>query len=100
MEDARDYDDIELEETRESYPQYDDMDYHDLLSNFDELTGRLHRETKYGSDPLAITDINREIEYVKKRMEELRTANTSFTEGQEGIVNITGPNGSGEASVV
>jgi hypothetical protein len=58
MEDAREYDDIGLEEMRESYPQYDNMDYHDLLSNFDELTGRLHREVKYGSDPLAITDIN------------------------------------------
>ena len=94
MEDAREYDDIGLEEMRESYPQYDNMDYHDLLSNFDELTGRLHREVKYGSDPLAITDINRELNYVKKVMEERGTANTSFTEGEEGTVNIAGPSGS------
>ena len=93
MEDAGDYDDIELEEMRERYPQYDDMDYHDLLSNFDELTMRLHREIEYGSDPLAITDINSEIEYVKKRMEERGTAQTTFTEGEEGTVNITGPSG-------
>jgi hypothetical protein len=94
MEDAREYDVIGLEEMRESYPQYDNMDYHDLLSNFDELTGRLHREVKYGPDPLAITDINRELNYVKKIMEERGTANTSFTEGEEGTVNIAGPSGS------
>ena len=94
MEDTREYDGIEFEDMRERYPQHDDMDYHDLLSNFDELTGRLHREVKYGSDPLAITDINSEIEYVKKRMEERGTAHTSFTEGEEGTVNITGPSGS------
>jgi hypothetical protein len=40
MEDTGEYDDIELEERQESYSQYDDMDYHDLLSNFDELTNR------------------------------------------------------------
>jgi hypothetical protein len=66
MEDAGDNDDIELEEMRERYPQYDDMDYHDLQSNFDELTGRLHREVKYGSDPLTATNINSELQYVKK----------------------------------
>ncbi|CAB3978673.1 Hypothetical predicted protein [Paramuricea clavata] len=91
MEDAEDYDDIELEERQESYPQYDDMDYHDLLSNFDELTNRLQREVKYGSDPLAATDLNNELSYVKKLMEERGTAQTTFTEGEEGTVNITGP---------
>ncbi|CAB3993122.1 Hypothetical predicted protein [Paramuricea clavata] len=94
MEDAGDYDGIELEETRGSYPQYDDMDYHDLLSNFDELTIRSNTETKYGSDPLALTDINHEFQYVKKRMEERGTVHTSFIEGGEGTVNITGPTGS------
>ncbi|CAB3995450.1 Hypothetical predicted protein [Paramuricea clavata] len=73
------------------------MDYHDLLSNFDELTNRLHREVKYNSDPLTITDINREIEYVKKRMEDRGTADTSFTKGEEGTVNITVPSGSATA---
>ena len=94
MDDAEDYDDIELEKTRESYPQYDDMSYHDLLSNFDELTNRLQREIKYDSDPLAVTDINRKLNYVKKRMEERGTTQTTFTEGEEGTVNITGPSGS------
>ena len=91
MEDAQDY---ELEEEQKSYPQYDDMNYHDLLSNFDELTNRLQSEVKYGSDPLAATDLNNELSYVKKRMEELGTAQTTFTEGGEGTVNISGPSGS------
>jgi hypothetical protein len=94
MEDTGEFNDIELEETRERYPQYDDMDYHDLLSNFDELTNRLQREVKYGSDPLVSTDINNELNYVKKLMEECGTTQTTFTEGEEGTVNITGPSGS------
>ena len=91
MEDAEDY---ELEEEQKSYPQYDDMNYHDLLSSFDELTNRLQSEAKYGSDPLVVTDLNSELNYVKKRMEELGTAQTTFTEGGEGTVNISGPSGS------
>ena len=91
MEDAEDY---ELEEEQKSYTQYDDMNYHDLMSNFDELTNRLQSEAKYGSDPLVATDLNNELSYVKKRMEELGTAQTTFTEGGEGTVNISGPSGS------
>ena len=94
MEDTGEFNDIELEETGERYPQYDDMNYHDLLLNFDELINRLQREVKYGSDPLVATDLNSELSYVKKRMEELGTAQTTFTEGEEGTVNITGPSGS------
>jgi hypothetical protein len=70
------------------------MNYHDLLSNFDELTNRLQSEVKYGSDPLVSTDLNNELSYVKKRMEELGTAQTTFTEGGEGTVNISGSSGS------
>jgi hypothetical protein len=70
------------------------MNYHDLLLNFDELTNRLQREVKYGSDPLVATDLNSELSYVKKLMEERGTAQTTFTEGEEGTVNITGPSGS------
>ena len=80
MEDAEDY---ELEEEQKSYTQYDDMNYHDLLSNFDELTNRLQSEVKYGSDPLAATDLNNELSYVKNRMEERGTAQTTFIEGEE-----------------
>jgi hypothetical protein len=94
MEDTGELNDIELEETRERYPQYDDMDYHNILSNFDELTNRLQREVKYGSDPLVATDLNSELNYVKKLMDELGTTQTTFTGGEEGTVNITGPSGS------
>jgi hypothetical protein len=94
MEDTGEYDDIELEETRECYPQYDDMNYNDLQSNFDELTNRLQRTTKYSSDPLEITNLNRELNYVKMKIEELQTAQTTFTEGEDGTVNIAGPSGS------
>jgi hypothetical protein len=79
MEDTGDYDDLELEERQESYTQYDDMNYHDLLSNFDELTNRLQREVKYGSDPLVATDLNNELSYVNNRMEERGTTQTTFT---------------------
>ena len=91
MEDAEDY---ELEEEQKTYPQYDDMNYDDLSSNFDELTNRLQSEVKYGSDPLVATDLNSELSYVKKLMEERGTAQTTFTEGEEGTVNISGPSGS------
>ena len=86
-----DYEDYEMEGMEKRYPQYEDMDYDTLSSNFDELTSRLNREVKYSSDPLAITDINSEISYVKHLMEERGTAQTTFTEG---TVNISGPSGS------
>ena len=84
MEDIEDY---ELKEEQKTYPQYDDMNYDDLSSNFDELTSRLNREVKYNSDPLAATDLNNELSYVKHLMEERGTAQTTFTEG---TVNISG----------
>ena len=80
--------DYELKEEHKTYPQYDDMNYDDLSSNFDELTSRLNREVKYNSDPLAVTDLNNELSYVKHLMEERGTAQTTFTEG---TVNISGP---------
>ncbi|CAB4016598.1 Hypothetical predicted protein [Paramuricea clavata] len=91
MEDDGECDDIELEEVRESYPQYDEMGYHDMLSNFDQLTERLQREAKYGSEPLAITDINRELDYVKMKMEERPPGSTAvpsveFVEDPAGLL--------------
>jgi hypothetical protein len=91
MEDAEDY---ELEEEQKSYPQYDDMNYQDLVTNFDDLTNRIQREVRYGSDPLAVTDLNNELSYMKNRMEKRGTAQTTFTEGEEGTVNTSGPSGS------
>ena len=108
MEDAEDY---ELEEYEKGYPQYDDMNYRDLLSNFNDLTNRLQSEVKYGSDPLAATDLNSELNYVKKRMEEpsdpkiiidmlketalgLEASERALREAKEGMVNILGPSGS------
>ena len=58
MEEIEDY---KLEELEKTYPQYDNISYHDLLSNFDELTRRLQSEVKYGSDPLVATDLNNEL---------------------------------------
>jgi hypothetical protein len=91
MEDAEDY---ELEEEQKTYPRYDDINYDDLSSNFDDLTRRLQSEVMYNSDKLVVTDLNRELRYVKKLMEERGTAQTTFTEGEEGTVNISGPSGS------
>jgi hypothetical protein len=91
MDEIEDY---ELEELEKTYPKYEDMNYDDLSANFDDLTSRVNREVKYGSDPLIATDLNNEISYVKKLMEERVTAETTFTEGEEGTVNISGPSGS------
>jgi hypothetical protein len=65
MEDAENY---ELEEYEKSYPKYDNMDYSDLQSSFDDLTNRLQRDVRYGSDPLVTTDLNNELSYVRKTM--------------------------------
>ncbi|CAB3977554.1 Hypothetical predicted protein [Paramuricea clavata] len=93
MENVEGYDEIELEEEQKTYSQYDDMNYKDLTSNFEELTSRLNREVRYGSDPLAAVDLNSELRYVKQLMEERGTAETTFTEGEEGTVNISEPSG-------
>jgi hypothetical protein len=67
MEEIGDYEleVYKLEEMRERYPQYNNMNYRDLLSGIDELTNRLQREVKYNSDPSAVTDLNRELSYMK-----------------------------------
>jgi transposase len=83
MEDTGEFNDTELEERQERYPQYDDMDYHDLLSNFDELTNRLQREVKYGSDPLVATDINRELNYVKSEWRNLEQSKQLSLRGKK-----------------
>jgi hypothetical protein len=101
MEDAEDY---ELEEMEKSYPKYDDMEYQDLVTNFDELTNRLQREVKYGSDPLVATDLNSELRYVKKaidkhdsaertKAEERRSLKMLFFDGLNFTVDISGPSG-------
>ena len=101
MEDAEDY---ELEEYEKTYPQYDNMDYSDLRSSFDDLTKRLHREVRYGSNPLATTDLNNELSYVRKTIsnwsfnhynEEMgRSMRRMFSSEEDGTVNISGPSGS------
>ena len=83
-----DYEEYELKEEQKTYPQYEDMDYDTLSSNLDKLANRLQSEVRYGADPLVVTSLNSELRYVSKRMEELGTAQTTFTEG---TVNILGP---------
>ena len=101
MEDPEAY---ELEEMEKSYPKYDDMEYQDLVTNFDELTNRLQREVKYGSDPLVATDLNSELRYVKKaidkhdsaertKAEERRSLKMLFFDGLNFTVDISGPSG-------
>ncbi|CAB3978359.1 Hypothetical predicted protein [Paramuricea clavata] len=76
-----------MEEMEKTYPQYDDMNYDDLTSNFDELTNRLNREVKYNSDPLVVTDLNREISYVRRLMNERDIAETTFTEDNDDVLD-------------
>jgi hypothetical protein len=89
-----DYDDLELEEMEKRYPQYDDMNYDDLTTNLGNLERKVKGEAMYGSDPLAIVDLKSELDYVKLIMERRTTEETTFTEGKDGTVNISGPSGS------
>ncbi|CAB3991042.1 Hypothetical predicted protein, partial [Paramuricea clavata] len=89
-----DYDDIELEETEKTYPQYDDLNYDDLTTAFSRLDTRVKGEAMYGDDPLVITNLKSELDYVKDLMERRAIEETTFTEGNDGTVNISGPSGS------
>ncbi|CAB3989097.1 Hypothetical predicted protein [Paramuricea clavata] len=89
-----DYDDIELEETEKTYPQYDDLNYDDLTTAFSRLDTRVKGEAMYGNDPLVITNLKSELDYVKNLMERRAIEETTFTEGNDGTVNISGPSGS------
>ncbi|CAB4025012.1 Hypothetical predicted protein [Paramuricea clavata] len=48
----------------------------------------------YGSDPLVITNLKSELDYVKNLMERRVIEETTFTDGNDGTVNISGPSGS------
>ncbi|CAB4019561.1 Hypothetical predicted protein [Paramuricea clavata] len=89
-----DYDDIELEETEKTYPQYDDLNYDDLTTAFSRLDTKVRGEAMYGDDPIVITDLKSELDYVKNLMERRAIEETTFTEGNDGTVNISGPSGS------
>jgi hypothetical protein len=94
MEGFDDYDDLELEEMEKSYPQYDDMNYDALTTNLGNLERKVKEEAMYGSDPLTIVDLKSELDYVKLIMERRAIEETTFTEGKDGTVNISGPSGS------
>ena len=89
-----DYDDLELEEMEKSYPQYDDMNYNDLTTNLRNLERKVKGEAMYCSDPLVLVDLKSELDYVKIIMERRTIEETTFTEGNDGTVNISGPSGS------
>ncbi|CAB3999586.1 integrase core domain-containing [Paramuricea clavata] len=94
MEDYDDRDDTELEEVEKSYPQYDDLDYDDLTTAFNRLDIGVKAEAMYGDDPIVLTDLKSELDYVKNLMERREIEETTFTEGNDGTVNISGPSGS------
>ncbi|CAB4003574.1 Hypothetical predicted protein [Paramuricea clavata] len=48
----------------------------------------------YGDDPIVITNLKSELDYVKNLMERREIEETTFTEGNDGTVNISGPSGS------
>ncbi|CAB4006109.1 Hypothetical predicted protein [Paramuricea clavata] len=48
----------------------------------------------YGDDPIVLTDLKSELDYVKNLMERREIEETTFTEGNDGTVNISGPSGS------
>ncbi|CAB3977098.1 Hypothetical predicted protein [Paramuricea clavata] len=93
-----------------TYPQYDDLNYDDLTTAFSRLDTKVKGEAMYGSDPIVLTDLKSELDYVKNLMEthsivsrieesmsefkRLKEQETTFTEGNNGTVNISGPSGS------
>ncbi|CAB4006267.1 Hypothetical predicted protein [Paramuricea clavata] len=48
----------------------------------------------YGDDLIVLTDLKSELDYVKNLMERRVIEETTFTEGNDGTVNISGPSGS------
>ncbi|CAB3995053.1 Hypothetical predicted protein [Paramuricea clavata] len=83
-----------MEETEKTYPQYDDLNYDDLTTAFSRLDTRVKGEAMYGDDPIVITNLKSELDYVKNLMERRVIEETTFTEGNDGTVNISGPSGS------
>ena len=84
-----------MEDLAERSPRYDEKNYEDLLSDFQELTKTRERRINYSS--LDTTDIDSEIKYVEILMERRSYGqqSTSFTSGDDGkTVTITGPSGS------
>ncbi|CAB4025739.1 Hypothetical predicted protein, partial [Paramuricea clavata] len=77
-----------------TYPQYDDLNYDDLTTAFSRLDTRVKGEAMYGDDPIVLTDLKSELDYVKDLMERRAIEETTFTEGNDGTVNISGPSGS------
>jgi hypothetical protein len=88
-----DYEDFELEEMEKNYPKYDDMNYDDLTTNLANLERKVKGEVKFGFDPLVLDDLESELEYVKSIIERHNIEETTFTEGNDGTVNISGPSG-------
>jgi hypothetical protein len=90
-----DYDDTELEEMERNYPQYDNLNYDDLTTAFSRLDTKVKGEAMYGDDPIVLTDLKSELDYVKNLMKQHDITETTFTEGNDGTsVNISGPSGS------
>ncbi|CAB4002826.1 Hypothetical predicted protein [Paramuricea clavata] len=83
-----------MEEVEKSYPQYDNLDYDDLTTAFSRLDTEVKGEAMYGDDPIVLTDLKSELDYVKNLMERREIEETTFTEGNDGTVNISGPSGS------
>ncbi|CAB3976573.1 Hypothetical predicted protein [Paramuricea clavata] len=83
-----------MEEAEKTYPQYDDLNYDDLTTAFSRLDIRVKGEAMYGDDPIVITNLKSELDYVKNLMERRIIEETTFTEGNDGTVNISGPSGS------
>ncbi|CAB4004127.1 Hypothetical predicted protein [Paramuricea clavata] len=48
----------------------------------------------YGDDPIVITNLKSELDYVRNLMERREIEETTFTEGNDGTVDISGPSGS------
>ncbi|CAB4024640.1 Hypothetical predicted protein [Paramuricea clavata] len=69
------------------------MNYDDLQLNFDELMSRVDIAVSNSTNPLEITNLNNELRYVKNLMEKRDITETTFTEGNDGTVNISGPSG-------
>ncbi|CAB3986981.1 Hypothetical predicted protein [Paramuricea clavata] len=79
-----------MKDMEDKYPEYDNKNYEELFSDFQDLTTR--RDRIINNSSLDPTDIDSEIKYVESLMEKLSSnqQSTSFTSGDDGrTVTIT-----------
>ncbi|CAB4014921.1 Hypothetical predicted protein [Paramuricea clavata] len=72
---------------KKTYPQYDDLNYDDLTTAFSRLDTKMKGKAMYGDDPIVITNLKSELDYVRNLMERRAIVETTFTEGNDDVLD-------------